>query len=106
MPFHNPIPGRENNDKLSKGMRSGLQSVVQVEKISQIAFILPVAVLIGWLGGAWLDQHFHQSWMTLTGFILGSIAGMTSAIKLALSMVNEPKNGKTRPQSTQNKDSD
>lgn len=72
---------------------SAMQSYVQVEKIAQIAFILPCAAVIGWLGGGWLDAHLHQSWMTLGGFILGCIAGMTSAIKLAMSMVAEPKGG-------------
>lgn len=87
MPEQNPMPERRSRGKES----SGLQSLVQVEKITQIAVILPCAVCIGWLGGAWLDHHFHQKWMTLVGFVLGCIAGMTSAIKLAISLVNEPK---------------
>jgi len=66
---------------------------VQVEKIAQIAFVLPCAVCIGWLGGMWLDQHFHQDWMTLVGFILGCVAGMSSAIRMALDMVKDPKRG-------------
>lgn len=87
MPYQNPTPERRARGKES----SGLQSLVQVEKITQIAVILPCAVCIGWLGGAWLDGYFHQKWMTLVGFVLGCVAGMTSAIKLAISLVNEPR---------------
>ena len=87
MPYQNPMPERRTRGKES----TGLQSLVQVEKITQIAVILPCAVCIGWLGGMWLDRYFHQQWITLTGFVLGCVAGMTSAIKLAISLVNEPK---------------
>ncbi len=54
----------------------------------QIALVLPCAVLIGWGGGAWLDMHFHQSWITVAGIVLGSIAGMMSAIRMALAAVS------------------
>jgi F0F1-type ATP synthase assembly protein I len=59
----------------------------------QIALVLPCAVLIGWGGGAWLDMRLHQSWITLVGIALGSIAGMVSAIRLALAAVGDPKAG-------------
>lgn len=89
MPYHKPIPESSKPNAFS----SGLRSYVQVEKIAQIAIVLPCAVCIGWLGGAWLDAHLHQSWMTIVGFVLGCVAGMSSAIKMAMSMVAEPKSG-------------
>ena len=106
MPYHKPIPDDGKRDEGSGGLFSGLQSIVQVEKIGQIAFILPSAAVIGWLGGTWLDGHFHQSWMTITGFMLGCIAGISSAIKLAISMANDPKSNSSQTRSSQNKDSD
>lgn len=87
MPYHNPIPERKNRS----GFADGMKTYVQVEKIAQIAFVLPSAVLIGWLGGSWLDNRFHQSWITITGFLLGCIAGFTTAIRMALDLVKEPK---------------
>ncbi len=106
MPYHKPIPddGKRNSDS-GGGLFSGLQSIVQVEKIGQIAFILPTAAVIGWLGGAWLDGYFHQKWMTLTGFMLGCIAGISSAIKLAISISNDPKSNSPQTRSSQDKDS-
>lgn len=93
MPFNNPIPERKPNEPRS----GGIQSYVQMEKVVQIAIVLPVAVLLGWGGGGWLANHFHQPWMTLAGFVLGSVAGMSAAIRMAIMFVGpqtEDKNGK------------
>jgi F0F1-type ATP synthase assembly protein I len=64
---------------------------VQAEKVVQIALVLPSAVLIGWLGGAWLAGRLHHPWITLVGFTLGSVAGMVSAIRMAMSYGANPK---------------
>jgi F0F1-type ATP synthase assembly protein I len=81
MPFHRPIPGQ----KETSIAKSGLSAYVQAEKLAQIALVLPCAVVVGWLAGAWADKHFHQSWLVLVGIVLGSIAGLTSAVQMALS---------------------
>lgn len=96
MPFHNPIPER----KQRSGLAEAAKSYVQAEKIAQIAIVLPSAVIIGWLGGAWLDAHLHQSWMTITGFILGCVAGMSSAIRMAMALVADPKKKSGAPTSS------
>jgi hypothetical protein len=36
----------------------------------QIAFVLPSAMIIGWLGGAWADSKLHQKWITIVGVSL------------------------------------
>ena len=87
MPFNRPIPDRKPRGKTSMGV----DGLIQAEKVVQIALVLPSAVLIGWLGGAWLDSRLHQSWITLAGFTLGSIAGMVSAIRMAMSYAANPK---------------
>jgi F0F1-type ATP synthase assembly protein I len=69
-------------------------ALIEAEKLVQIAFVLPAAVLIGWLGGAWLDSRLHQSWIALAGFILGSISGMVSAIRMAMTSGAAPKKNK------------
>lgn len=56
--------------------------LVEAEKLMQIALILPSAVFVGWLGGAWLDKHLHQSWIALVGMVFGGIAGMFSVFRL------------------------
>jgi F0F1-type ATP synthase assembly protein I len=90
MPFNRPIP----ESKLPRKASSGLGAYVEAEKLMQIAIVLPSAVFIGWLAGAWLDNRLHHSWITLVGIILGSIAGLTAAVRMALAAVADPKTEK------------
>jgi F0F1-type ATP synthase assembly protein I len=78
MPYNDPIPER----KTSKG--GGLQSLVQAEKLLQIAFVLPSAMIVGWLLGAWADSKLHQTWLTIVGIIFGCISGLVYVIRLAI----------------------
>lgn len=89
MPPQNPSP----ESKTRGHLREAVKTYTQVEKVAQIALVLPSAVLIGWLGGTWLGNHFHQPWMALVGFLLGCIAGFSSVIRMAMTMVNVPEKG-------------
>jgi F0F1-type ATP synthase assembly protein I len=77
MPFINPSPNQP-------APKSGIKSLVQAERLIQIALVLPIAVLIGWFFGALLDRWLHQSWITIVGIVLGMIAGMMEAVRMAL----------------------
>ena len=63
---------------------SGLSLYVQAEKMLQIAFVLPCALVIGWLLGAWADKWLHQSWITIVGVVLGCVSGLVFVIRMAL----------------------
>ena len=93
MPYIRPIPDGKPRSKASVG----LVGLVQAEKLMQIALVLPSGVLIGWLIGAWLASHLHQSWLVLVGLGLGAAAGMLSAVRMAMSSLKdlkpESKNG-------------
>ncbi|HUD55227.1 MAG TPA: AtpZ/AtpI family protein [Terracidiphilus sp.] len=80
MPFQNPVPDNKTRSKTA----SGFQSLVQAEKLLQVAFVLPSAMIIGWLAGAWADSKLHQSWMTIAGVIIGCVAGLYYVIRLAM----------------------
>ena len=80
MPFQNPVPESKTRGKAA----GGLQSLVQAEKLLQVAFVLPSAMIIGWLAGAWADSKLHQSWMTIVGVIFGCVAGLYYVIRLAM----------------------
>lgn len=81
MPFNRPIPNSKNTSKMS----TGVESIVQAEKLMQIALLLPSAVGVGWLFGALADHHFHQSWIAIAGIIFGAISGLVYVFRLALS---------------------
>jgi len=77
MPFNAPNP----NEKPEKGP---LKSLVQAERLVQIALVLPIAVLIGWFFGSLLDRWLHQTWITFVGLVFGIIAGMMEAVRMAM----------------------
>jgi ATP synthase protein I len=83
MPWHNPIPEdrKPRRDKDS----GGLATLVQAEKMMQIAILLPSAAFVGWLLGAWADRSFHQQWIGIAGIVVGGISGLVYVIRLVLS---------------------
>lgn len=92
MPYHPPIPDPKQPGKGS-GRNPGLVSaIVQAEKMVQIALILPCAVFIGWLGGAWLGTRLHHPWIAIAGLVVGGIAGLVYVVRLAMNAVNDPRN--------------
>src|ERR1039458_1968482 len=87
MPYHRPIPDPKRDGKPASLMGAWIQA----EKLMQIALVLPCAAFIGWLIGAWLDHHFHQSWIAIVGIVFGGVPGPVSAIRLALAANKDPK---------------
>jgi F0F1-type ATP synthase assembly protein I len=81
MPFNRPIPDPSPRRKSS----SGLETLVQAEKLMQIAILLPSAAFVGWLLGAWADKAWHQSWIGLAGMVFGGISGIVYVVRLVLS---------------------
>jgi uncharacterized membrane protein len=63
MPFNRPIPESKRPAKLT----NGFTALVEAEKLLQIAFVLPSAVVIGWLAGAGVGYLLHQKWIEIAG---------------------------------------
>ena len=61
----------------------GLGDLVKAESMIQLALVLPAACLIGGLGGAALDKHFHTGWMVVVGILLGATAGFIQIYRTA-----------------------
>jgi F0F1-type ATP synthase assembly protein I len=87
MAFNRPIP-----DPPRRKNSAGLETLVQAEKLMQIAILLPSAAFIGWLLGAWADKVFHQSWIAVVGIVFGGISGIVYVVRLVIS--TKPENGK------------
>ena len=51
-------------------------------RYSEIAFIIPAAVVVGLLLGKLLDHWLHTRWLFLVGVIVGSIAGFVQMIRM------------------------
>ena len=89
MPFNRPIPDSKPRSKVS----GGVEAVIQAEKLMQIALLLPSAVGVGWLIGAWADNHFHQSWITIAGVVFGAISGLFYVIRMAITAERDSRTG-------------
>jgi ATP synthase protein I len=61
----------------------GLSDYVKAESMVQLALAIPAGCLIGWGLGTWLDYHFHQNWMMITGIILGAVGGFLQIFRTA-----------------------
>jgi F0F1-type ATP synthase assembly protein I len=80
MPFIRPIP--KTKSRIRPAARA-LATLVEAEKMMQIAILLPSAAFIGWLGGAWLDSVLHQSWIAVLGILFGGVSGLVYVVRLA-----------------------
>ena len=80
MPFNRPIP----ESKQPRKYPSALATLMEAEKMMQIAILLPSAAFIGWLIGAWADSRLHQSWIAVAGILFGGVSGLVYVIRLAL----------------------
>jgi len=84
MPFHNPLPPRPDDDREPRRDSGGLATLVQAEKLMQIAILLPCSAFVGWLFGALLDRVLHQSWIGIAGIVFGGLSGLVYVIRLVL----------------------
>ncbi len=71
-----PKPGRN---------QGSMQALVKAEKLTQLAFVLPVSALVGWVLGGLIDRFTHQHWFFLVGLVLGVIAGFIQLFRMVSS---------------------
>ena len=69
------MPG-ENRDSKSNN------PAVVWARYSEIAFIIPAAVVVGLLLGKLLDHWLHTQWLFLAGIIFGAIVGFVQMIRM------------------------
>lgn len=67
------------------GAGGGKNMWVQIARYSQLAFIFPAAIVVGWLIGAALDHWLHTTWLYLAGLVFGIVAGFVELIRTVMS---------------------
>jgi ATP synthase protein I len=60
--------------------------MAQAARFSEIAFIIPAGIVIGYLLGALLNRWFHARWLVVCGVIVGVIAGFAEMIRRAVTL--------------------
>ncbi len=56
---------------------------VSVARYSEIGFIIPAAVILGFFLGKLLDYWLHTRWLTVGGIIFGAVVGFVQMIRTA-----------------------
>jgi ATP synthase protein I len=75
-------PDKPTPDPKNSGRKENFW--VQAARYSQLAFVFPAALVVGWLIGAALDRWLHTAWLYLAGLLLGIAAGFIELIRTVL----------------------
>jgi len=59
--------------------------LVSLARYSEIGFIIPASVLLGFFVGKLADYWLHTKWLYLVGLLFGAAVGFTQVIRMALS---------------------
>ncbi len=59
-------------------------SLVSAARYSEMGFIIPAAVLLGFFFGKLADYWLHTKWLFLVGLIFGAVVGFWQMIRMAL----------------------
>lgn len=62
---------------------------VTVARYSEIGFIIPAAIVVGYIFGALLDHWLHTTWLSVAGLIFGVVAGFVQMVRMAISSLKE-----------------
>ena len=84
MAYNKPMPDGGEKQREAGRDSGGLATLVQAEKMMQIALLLPSAAFVGWLLGALLDRWLHATWIGAAGIVFGGISGLVYVIRLVL----------------------
>ena len=58
--------------------------LVPLARYSEIGFIIPAAVLLGFFLGKLADYWLHTRWLYLVGVLFGAVVGFWQMIRMAL----------------------
>jgi len=74
---------------MAKGDKKERDLWVQLARYSEIGFIIPAAVLVGYFFGLLLDHWLHTQWIYLAGIIFGAVVGFIQMIRSAMRSVGK-----------------
>jgi len=63
--------------------------LVSLARYSDVGFIIPAAVLLGFFLGKLLDYWLHTKWLYLVGLLFGAVVGFWQVIRMAFGAFNK-----------------
>ena len=61
------------------------KQIGKLARYSEIGFIIPAAVLLGFFLGKLADYWLHTKWIYIVGLIFGAVVGFVEMIRMASS---------------------
>lgn len=58
--------------------------LVSLARYSEMGFIIPAAILLGFFLGKLADYWLHTKWLYLVGLLFGAVVGFGQMIRMAL----------------------
>jgi len=58
--------------------------LVSLARYSEIGFIIPAAILLGFFLGKLADYWLHTKWLYLVGLLFGAVVGFWQMIRMAV----------------------
>ena len=71
---------------MSDSRKNGL---VKAARYSEIGFIIPAAIFLGYILGRLLDRWLHTHWIFLAGVIFGAISGFVQMVRIATAVAKD-----------------
>ena len=63
--------------------------IASAARYSEIGFIIPAAVILGFILGKLGDYWFHTTWLYLAGLIFGAVVGFVEMIRMAMASTKD-----------------
>jgi F0F1-type ATP synthase assembly protein I len=64
-------------------------ALVSAARYSEIGFVIPAAVFLGYALGRLLDYWLHTHWIYLAGVIFGAVVGFIQMIRMASNLMHD-----------------
>jgi F0F1-type ATP synthase assembly protein I len=58
--------------------------LISLARYSEIGFIIPAAILLGFFLGKLADHWLHTKWLYLVGLLFGAVVGFWQMIRMAV----------------------
>ena len=78
------MPQKKNSEDPDRASKSN--ALVSAARYSEIGFIIPAAVFLGYVLGRLGDYWLHTRWIYLAGVIFGAVVGFAQMIRMASSL--------------------
>jgi F0F1-type ATP synthase assembly protein I len=85
------MPEKPNLEPETSSSARKKDPLVSLARYSEIGFIIPAAILLGFFLGKLADYWLHTKWLHVIGLLFGAVVGFWQMIRMALSANKDDK---------------